>query len=103
MRKTIKVTLREKKFKDGMISLYLDIYPPILKAQTGKETRREFLGMKIHANPQGASQKEYNHITKLKADEMRNKSALEFQNERFEMNWQNINKRDFLEYFKSKV
>lgn len=103
MRKTIKVTLREKKLKDGMISLYLDIYPPILNAQTGKETRREFLGMKIHANPQGASQKEYNHITKLKADEMRNKRALEFQNERFEMNWQNINKRDFLEYFKSKV
>jgi integrase len=103
MGKTIKVTLREKKLKGDMISLYLDIYPPILNAQTGKETRREFLGMQIHANPQGATQKEYNHVTKLKADEMRNKRALEFQNDRFEMNWQNTNKRDFLAYFKEKV
>ena len=103
MGKTIKVTLREKKLKDDMISLYLDIYPPILNPQTGKETRREFLGMQIHANPQGATQKEYNHITKLKADEMRNKRALEFQNDRFELNWRNTNKKDFLAYFKDKV
>ncbi len=103
MGKTIKVTLREKKLQDGMISLYLDIYPPILNTQTGKETRREFLGMKIHANPQGATQKEYNHVTKLKADEMRNKRALEFQNERFDLNFHNTKKRDFLAYFKDKV
>jgi integrase len=103
MGKTIKVTLREKKLKDDMISLYLDIYPPILNAQTGKETRREFLGMQIHANPQGATQKEFNHVTRLKAEEMRNKRALEFQNDRFELNWRNTNKKDFLAYFKEKV
>ena len=103
MNKQIKIKLREKKLKEGMISLYLDIYPPIINHETGKETRREFLSLKIYENPNGPTQKEFNHVTKLKAEEIKNKRALEFQNDRFEMTWKNTNKRDFLEYFKSKV
>ena len=41
----IKVTLRKKPLKNGKLSLYLDLYPPIIR--NGKSTRREFLGLSI--------------------------------------------------------
>ena len=40
-----KVTLRKKKLRSGKHSLYLDFYPPITHPVTGKQTRREFLGL----------------------------------------------------------
>ena len=46
--KAIKVTLREKPMKDGMKSLYLDFYPAVKDFTTGKDTRREFLGLYIY-------------------------------------------------------
>ena len=46
----IKVTLRQKKLKDGKLSLYLDFYPPIINDK-GKKTRREFLKMSILEKP----------------------------------------------------
>lgn len=103
MGKTIKVTLREKKLKGEMVSLYLDIYPAILNPLTGKETRREFLGLKIYSKPQGTVQKEFNFVTRLKAEEIKNKRALQFQNDHFELNWKTTGKKDFLAYFKDKV
>jgi len=42
MNMATKVTLREKKIKKGMKSLYLDFYPAINNPDTGKPTRREF-------------------------------------------------------------
>ena len=39
----IKITLRKKKTSGNRESLYLDFYPPIISAKTGKPTRREFL------------------------------------------------------------
>jgi len=44
----IKVTLRQKKISKGRKSLYLDFYPPIPHPETGKPTRREFLGLYIY-------------------------------------------------------
>lgn len=35
-----------------MFSLYLDYYPSIINPKIGKETRREFLKLKIHQKPQ---------------------------------------------------
>ena len=41
----IKVHLRQKKISGKRESLYLDFYPAIAHPETGKPTRREFLGM----------------------------------------------------------
>jgi integrase len=46
---TIKVRLRQKEVSGNRLSLYLDIYPPILNKKTGKLSRREFLHEFIHA------------------------------------------------------
>lgn len=50
------VKLREKKLLDGRISLYLDFYPPVYIAETGKETRREFLKISLYEKPINADQ-----------------------------------------------
>jgi integrase len=44
----IKVNLREKTISGNRQSLYLDFYPAIPHPETGKPTRREFLGLYIH-------------------------------------------------------
>lgn len=54
--KAPKVTLRQKKINGDMISLYLDYYPPIRK-ESGDQTRREFLGIHIQANPKTSLEK----------------------------------------------
>jgi len=43
----VKVTLRQKQISKGRYSLYLDFYPAIKNNETGKLTRREFLGMYV--------------------------------------------------------
>lgn len=43
-----KVKIREKAISGNRLSLYLDLYPAIPDAKTGKLTRREFLGLYIH-------------------------------------------------------
>jgi integrase len=42
---SIKVKLRQKAITGNRHSLYLDFYPAILNPETGKTTRREFLGL----------------------------------------------------------
>lgn len=45
----VKVKLRQKPISGGKLSLYLDIYPPVINRKTGKPSRREFLHQFIHA------------------------------------------------------
>jgi hypothetical protein len=47
----IKVTLRNKPISKGRKSLYLDFYPAIPHPDTGKTTRREFLGLYLFNRP----------------------------------------------------
>lgn len=56
----VKVKLLQKKISGGRKSLYLDFYPAIISPKTGKETRREFLGLYIHEKPKHAIEKQYN-------------------------------------------
>lgn len=44
-----KVTIRKKPISGGRDTLYLDFYPPIKHPDTGKPTRREFLGLYVHS------------------------------------------------------
>lgn len=45
--KAVKVTLRFRMLNTGKETLYLDFYPPIEHPETGKPTRREYLGMQV--------------------------------------------------------
>jgi len=59
---TVKVTLRFRALDAGKESLYLDFYPPILNIETGKPSRREYLGMVVFPlkNRQGELLKDKN-------------------------------------------
>jgi hypothetical protein len=71
MERTRSVKLREKVLSDGRKSLYLDYYPAIYIPETGKETRREFLKIYLYDKPANPTQKEYNRISKAKAESIR--------------------------------
>ena len=67
-----KVTLREKPLKDKKrATLYLDFYPAVLHPQKKKLTRREFLGIYVHANPTTALEKDHNRAQREIAELIR--------------------------------
>ncbi|NMC98491.1 MAG: site-specific integrase [Bacteroidales bacterium] len=68
-----KVTLRKKKIKKGMESLYLDFYPAINNPDTGKPTRREFLGIYVFEKPKTPIEKKHNTETLKVAESIRQK------------------------------
>lgn len=68
---TINVNLRKTKIKQGaMYSFYLDFFPPITNPTTGKETRREFLGLHTFVTPTNKAEKSHNKETEAKAGAM---------------------------------
>ena len=75
--KTTKVFLREKPISKGRKSLYLDFYPAIVHPDTGKSTRREFLGLYVNAKPRSSDEKEYNKQTRLLGEKIRSTRQLE--------------------------
>lgn len=75
----MKVTLREKKLNAGKCSLYLDYYPPILKPETGKPTRREFLSLYLHDRPKTDLERSHNRETRILAENVRARRQLEIQ------------------------
>src|SRR5215213_375490 len=95
----MKVTLREKKLKDNKISLYLDFYPPIIKPDTGKPTRREFLGLYIYSRPKTETERHHNKETKLLAENVCAKRQLEIQAENYGFLVKSHKQGDFLAYF----
>lgn len=52
-----KVTVRTKPMSGGRDTVYLDFYPPIKHPDTGKPTRREFLGLFLYSTEQREEQK----------------------------------------------
>lgn len=96
----MRVTLREKKLTDAKKSLYLDFYPPIIKPETGKQTRREFLGLYIHEKPRTETEREHNKETKKLAEKVCAKRLLEIQAGNYGFLTKSQKKADFLEYFR---
>jgi integrase len=78
-----KVTLRNKKITGGMLSHYLDYYPPILDSKTGKETRREFLRIYTHENPKSAEEKKHNTQSIELAEIVKAKRLVQLRNREF--------------------
>lgn len=54
----VKVSLRSKKISKERVSYYLDFYPAIPHPQTGKTTRREFLGLYAPEKPKSFADKD---------------------------------------------
>lgn len=103
MKQNRSVKLREKKLKDGRVSLYLDFYPPVYIAETGKETRREFLKIYLYDKPSSSVQKEQNRVCKAKAEYVRSERELQFINKSFDFTDHLSAKMDFLVYMEEKV
>ena len=104
----IKVKLREKKIKNGKKSLYLDFYPPIPHPQTGKPTRREFLGMYILEKPRSPIDKQQNTQTlqiaksiRQKKENQLNKPEIYDEYEKEKLRIKELGEQDFVSYFKN--
>lgn len=77
------ITVRKKKLANDKYSLYLDYYPPIISPKTGQETRREFLKLKIHANPKSDVERKHNKETLEFADLIRSKRLVQLRDKEF--------------------
>ena len=55
-----KVTLRKRLLPSGKVTLYLDYYPAVRDPQTGKLSRREYLGLYIINKPRTAEERDLN-------------------------------------------
>lgn len=97
----MKITVREKSIKHNRKSLYLDFYPAILNPNTGKYTRREFLGLYIYAKPKTDLEKAHNKNTKLLAQNIAAKRQLEVQEKDYGFFKKKIKDEDLLPFFKS--
>ena len=96
--KISKVKLREKPIKNGQLTLYLDFYPPIPVSNTGKTTRREFLGIYIYAKPQNEFERKYNKEMRLKADVIRGRRQEAIINQEYGFMDKHNGDVDFLAY-----
>lgn len=101
--KATKVNLREKEIAAGKKSLYLDFYPPIVHPNTGKPTRREFLGLHLVGKPRNDADKRYNKETKALAENVRATRQLNIQagNFGFLKKETEVKSVDFLKFFLS--
>lgn len=97
----MKVTLREKKLKNGMLSLYLDFYPAIQHPDTKKETRREFLGLYLYVKPKTEIEKSFNKETKMQAETVKANRQISLQSNKFGFLRKEKHDVDFVEYFRT--
>ncbi|GAB3955413.1 site-specific integrase [Spirosoma harenae] len=99
----MKATLREKPINDGRKSLYLDFYPPIPHPQTGKPTRREFLGLHIFEKPKGELERRHNKETRLLAENVCAQRQLAIQSGHYGFLTKTDTSADFLAWFKEQA
>jgi len=115
----IKVKLRQKPISGKRLSLYLDLYPPIINPQTGELTRRDFLGLYIHSETEkdekgkvkkislSPLEKQHNKETLQLAEQIRhkrenhlNKPEIYTGYEKEQLRIKEMGERNFVEYFK---
>ena len=99
----VKVTLRSKKISKGRKSLYLDFYPPITNPKTGKETRREFLGIYIYEKTRSPFETQHNKEAKALAESIRNLRFKEIQEGIYGFQSDAKKKMSFLDFFKKEA
>lgn len=95
-----KVTLRKKPISKGRNALYLDYYPPIPNAETGKLVRREYLKIYLFDRPRTEMDREHNRETNQLAESLRAMRQIEVQNQRFGFLSNSRRNGDFIVFFK---
>lgn len=102
-----KVKLRQKAISGNRQSLYLDFYPAIKHPETGKATRREFLGLYIFEKPKNPIDKQHNKETIQLAEQIRqkqenhlNKPEIYTGYELEQLRLRERGEQNFIEYFK---
>jgi len=103
-----KVKLRQKAISGKRHSLYLDFYPAIPHPETGKLTRRDFLGLYLFDNPKTPVDKQHNKETLEIAKQIRqkkenhiNKPEIYTGYEKEQLKIREQGERNFVEYFKA--
>ena len=94
-----KVTLRQRLYDSGRISLYLDYYPAIRNPETMQMTRREYLGIYLYAHPKNELERSFNNDMLNKAEAIRCIRVQSIINEEFGFLDRTKMKTDFLAYF----
>lgn len=102
----IKVSLRQKPITGNRHSLYLDFYPPVFNAETGKQTRREFLGLYVFDKNKTPLDKQHNKETLQLAEQIRqqrennlNKPEIYTEAEKNQLKIKELGQQNFIEYF----
>lgn len=101
--KAIKVTLRAKKISKGRKSLYLDFYPAIKNPSTGKETRREFLGLYIFEKPKNVNETQLNKERKALAERIRTKRFVEIHDGTYGFQSEAKKNKSFIDFFEKEI
>ena len=97
------VTLREKPIGNERISLYLDFYPALKNPLTGKNTRREFLGLHVFGNPKSKLERDHNRKTYELAETIHAERTLDIQAGNYYFLVKKPNQVDFLAWFKNQA
>lgn len=104
----IKVKLRKKKITGNRQSFYLDFYPPITHPETGKPTRREFLGLYLFENTKNPIDKQHNKETEQLAEQLRQKRDIQLNKpeiytgfEKEKLRIHELGEQNFVAYFKN--
>jgi integrase len=105
-----KVTLRQKPISGKRHSLYLDFYPPINDSNTGKPTRREFLGFFLYDEPKDPTDKLHNKETLQTAKQIQQKRENEINkpevysiHEKEQLRIKDLGEKDFIKYYKDSI
>jgi integrase len=104
----IKVKLRQKIISGNRHSLYLDFYPAISHPETGKPTRREFLGLYIFDKIKNPIDIQHKKETLQLAEQIRqkrenhlNKPEIYTGYEKEQLKIKELGEENFISYFKS--
>lgn len=81
-------------------SLYLDFYPAITHPETGKPTRREFLGMHVFDKPKNPPDKEHNREITALAENIRSQRQVMIAKQDYGFLVSRVQSTDFLAWFR---
>lgn len=102
---TVKVHLRKKDITGNRQSLYLDFWPPIPHPETGRPTRREFLGVYLFEKPKDFDKQHNVEMLKVarairsKRENELNKPEIYTDEEKEKLRIKGLAENDFVDFF----
>lgn len=102
----MKITLKEKKLSNGMISLYIEYYKGSTTDMNGKRSHIrdfEFLKIYLHQNPKDAVERKENKENRKLAEDILSIRQSNYIQGKFEIKNLSKSKRQFLDFFTEKM